>query len=100
MASPSELEQLTNQIFPELDREIGKVQEDVIQSRKRLRKVPPALLPPLSKASIDKAVEHLEKATKHLLACRGDLYDHYPSNAAYSAEQGFRNIKAGVVSYG
>jgi len=78
MGSPSELQSLTDQLLPGLVREIGSTQDEIIRSRKRLQRVPPALLQPPSKAALDQAVANLEKASDQILACLHSLSRQYP----------------------
>ena len=79
MASPSELQSLTEKLLPGLVREIGATQDEVRRASERLGRVPPALLQNGSKVALDHATASLDKANDYIVACLQCLYKQYPS---------------------
>ena len=79
MASPSELQSLTEKLLPGLVREIGATQDEVRRASERLGRVPPALLHDESKLALDRAVGSLDKANGQIASCLQALYKQYPS---------------------
>ena len=79
MGSPSELQNLAEQLLPGLVREIGATQDEIRRASERLGRVPPALLQNGSKAALDQAKTSLNKANDQILSCLHHLHKQYPS---------------------
>jgi hypothetical protein len=88
MASPSELQSLTEQLLPGLVREIGATQDEVRRASERLGRVPPALLQNGSRIALDHAITSLGKANDYIVVCLQQLYKQYPSKHGTPVERG------------
>lgn len=80
MASPSNspLQNLAEQLPPQLAAEIGAIQDDVRRASERLARVPPALLHGASSLHLVKARHSLDEGVTQIMKCLQGIHEQYP----------------------
>ena len=82
MSQVSNLEALTQQLLPNLVKEIGANQDEIRRAAARLRRVPQALLHNGSRAALKSAVSSLDTANDELVLLLKLLYKQFPSGSS------------------
>lgn len=81
MSSPSNspLQNLAEQLLPQLAAEIGAIQDDVRRASERLGRVPPALLQSVSSLHLLKARHSLDEGVSQIMKCLKGIHEQYPT---------------------
>ena len=82
MDSPSDSGQtltvIAQELFPELEREVGQAMDELRSSENRLKRIPRALLQNGSSVSRDKAIHNISTACEDLVFMLKSLHQQYP----------------------
>ena len=86
MSQVSNLEALTQQLLPNLVKEIGATQDEVRRAGLRLGRVPEALLHNGSRTAIKSAIASLATANDQIVVALKHLYKQFPSGSGSEKE--------------
>ena len=86
MSQVSNLEALTQQLLPNLVKEIGANQDEIRRAAARLRRVPQALLHNGSRSALKSAITSLDTANDQIVVALKHLYKQFPSGSGSEEE--------------